>query len=109
LRASPRCRLCRRRADLVIEVLSPSTRQIDRFRKLEEYKTVPSIRSILLVEPSLPTAKLYQRGEEDRWRDADFLGLDAAVEIADLALRFSLRDLYEGLSFDPPKAAPSSA
>jgi hypothetical protein len=63
----------------------------------------------LLVEPSLPTAKLYQRGEEDRWRDVDFLGLDAAVEIADLGLRFFLRDLYEGLSFDLPKAAPAPA
>ena len=38
---------------LVVEVLSPSTRQIDRLRKLEEYKRLSTLTYILLVEPDL--------------------------------------------------------
>jgi Uma2 family endonuclease len=84
---------------LVVEVLSPSTRQIDRFRKLEEYKTVASLRYILLIEPSQPTAKLYQRDGES-WTSIDPIGLDATIEVVDLDLTLPLRDLYEGLSFE---------
>ena len=85
---------------LVIEVLSPSTRQIDRFRKLEEYKSVPTIRHILLVEPSQAATKLYRR-ETEAWTSIDIVGLDAAIEVAELGLSLPLRDLYEGLSFEP--------
>jgi Uma2 family endonuclease len=90
---------------LVIEVLSPSTRQIDRFRKLEEYKSVASIRYILLVEPSVPAVVLYSRGDGDRWASADLIGLDAVVRIADLDLSLPMRELYEGLSFEAPEVA----
>jgi Uma2 family endonuclease len=93
----------------VIEVLSPSTRPIDRFRKLEEYKTVLSIRSILLVEPSIPAAKLYRRSGDDVWGDMDILGLESEIDIPDLALRFPLSNLYEGLTFDTLRAPPGSA
>jgi Uma2 family endonuclease len=85
---------------LVIEVLSPSTRQIDRFRKLEDHKTVPSVRYVLLVEPSTPAAKLYIRADQGVWTSTDFIGLDAVVPMAEPDLHLPLSDLYEGLSFD---------
>ena len=43
---------------LVVEVLSPSTRQTDLVLKLEEYKALPSLAYILLVEPDVPRALL---------------------------------------------------
>lgn len=36
---------------VVFEVLSPSTRDFDRLRKLEEYKSVDTMRHIVIVEP----------------------------------------------------------
>jgi len=91
---------------LVLEVLSPSTRQIDRFRKLEEYKSIASLHYILLVEPSTPAAKLYERDEREGWISSDLIGLDAVVPISRLDVTLPLRDLYEGLAFEPP-APPS--
>ena len=44
---------------LVIEVLSPSTTNIDRFRKLEEYKRHPSLVYIVLVDTGEPTTTLF--------------------------------------------------
>ena len=46
---------------LVVEVLSPSTANIDRFRKLEEYRRFPGLAYILLVETRFPSAVLYRR------------------------------------------------
>ena len=43
------------------EVLSPTTRQFDRFEKVEEYKTVPTLEYIVLVDPDCPQVRLFSR------------------------------------------------
>src|SRR3954454_7536341 len=50
---------------LVLEVLSPSTMNIDRFRKLEEYKSHPDIRVIVLAETRSPRVGLWRRKDDD--------------------------------------------
>jgi Uma2 family endonuclease len=49
---------------LVLEVLSPSTMNIDRFRKLEEYKSHPAIRLVLLVETRGRKVGLWRRDDQ---------------------------------------------
>lgn len=90
---------------LVVEVLSPSTRQIDRFRKLEEYKTVATLRYILLVEPSFAAAKLYERRGPELWTSVDLIGLDSTIILSEPELSLPMRDLYEGLTLEPGSGA----
>ncbi|WP_244593518.1 Uma2 family endonuclease [Methylopila sp. Yamaguchi] len=45
---------------LVVEVLSPSTMNFDRVRKLDEYKSGPSLRYILLVDTEKPQMTLLR-------------------------------------------------
>lgn len=47
---------------LVVEVLSPTTRDFDTFGKLEEYKSVDSLDGILVVEPNAPEAVFWFSG-----------------------------------------------
>jgi Uma2 family endonuclease len=56
-----------------VEVLSPSTRKIDRFTKLSEYRRHPSLRHILLIDPDAVAAKLYSRPDEGAWSDVDLM------------------------------------
>ena len=86
---------------LVVEILSPTTRAFDGNDKLEEYKTVPSLRYILLVDPEQPLVRLYRRETAADWLSDRIFGLDAAVEMPDLALNLRLADLYDGLVFQP--------
>lgn len=86
---------------LVVEILSPTTRTFDRNDKLEEYKTVPSLRYILLVDPEQPLVRLYRRATAAEWVSERIFGLDATVEMPDLALNLRLADLYGGLVFQP--------
>lgn len=85
---------------LVVEVLSPSTRHIDRIRKLEEYKRLPTLTMIMFLEPDLPQVLLLRRSERGEWRDESFRGLDAAVPLAELGASLSLRDIYEGVPLE---------
>lgn len=86
---------------LVVEVLSPSTRDFDMFGKLDEYKSVPALTYLLLVEPNAVDVLLWTRDEDRTWshhRSSDF---DSVIELPALALKLNLADIYEGLTFRP--------
>ena len=83
------------RPTVVIEVLSPSTRKIDRFTKLEEYRRHPSLRHILLIDPDAVAAKLYSRPDEGAWSDVDLIGSDAVIEFSAIEVALPLGALYE--------------
>ena len=82
---------------LVVEVLSASTRFLDLFRKLEDYKSVPSLQHIVIVEPDEPQAVLWSRAHEGTWPHEPFEGLGAVVAPASPSVVLRLADLYESL------------
>ncbi len=84
---------------VVIEVLSASTRDFDLFGKVEEYKTVPTLRHIVIVDPDEARAVHWSRATDDAWSFQPYEGLDAAVTTAAPPLTLRLADLYEGLAF----------
>jgi Uma2 family endonuclease len=84
---------------MVVEVLSPSTHEIDMFGKLDEYKTIESMDHILLVEPNAPQVILWSRSADRSWSHATIEGIDGTVKIASLGIALTLADLYAGLTF----------
>jgi Uma2 family endonuclease len=84
---------------LVVEVLSPSTRAFDRDRKVEEYKSVPSLAHILLIDPDAPEIMLWSRDQAGTWTLAIVEGLEAVVELGALGVSLRLADLYDGPTF----------
>ncbi|MBZ5712612.1 Uma2 family endonuclease [Nannocystis pusilla] len=89
---------------LLVEVLSPSTQAIDRNRKLPDYRQMPSVQEIVLVDSEQMHVELYRRFEGTRWlseilRDpADVLHLDS------VGLDLPLADLYRRVAFPPEEA-----
>ncbi len=83
---------------IVIEVLSPSTMEFDRFRKLEEYKTVKDIMTILLVNTEAPEITVHQR-EGEKWKVETVENLDTIIQLPEIKVELLLRDLYEGVVF----------
>lgn len=83
---------------MVVEVLSPSTRGIDLVRKLEEYKSVPGLAYILLLEPEAPHALLWRRGAEG-WELEERKGLDGAFALPALGIGLAMAELYDRVAF----------
>ena len=86
---------------LLVGVLSPSTPAIDRIRKLEEYKSLPSLAYILLIGLDAPEALLWSRDAAGIWAHIVLVGLEASVDLPALVVSVKLADLYEGLRFQP--------
>ena len=84
---------------LVMEVLSPSTMNFDRVQKLEEYKTVESITTIILVDTQRPQVTIFRR-EAEHWQMDSLISLEAMIALPDIEAQLALTDLYEGVVFE---------
>ena len=83
---------------IVVEVLSPSTMNLDRLRKLEEYKRHPSIKVILLVDTAAPSVTAWRRGNNG-WTLENYDGLGGLIPLPEIAAEITLAEIFEGVSF----------
>jgi Uma2 family endonuclease len=81
---------------LVAEVLSPSTMRNDRLHKLNFYRTVESLSTILIVFSAEVRIEAWQR-EEGEWQVRD-VGAGGAVALPELGGEIKLDEVYAGLS-----------
>jgi Uma2 family endonuclease len=77
---------------LVIEILSPSTRLHDLGRKLVDYKLLPSVAEIWMIDSERRWVQHWRRGA-DGWIGQDFVG-SAGFDSLTLAERVTLDQLY---------------
>jgi len=59
---------------VIIEVLSPSTTTLDQGTKLEEYRRIPSVRTIAFVDPANEMCRAMERQSGNGWLDQMFSG-----------------------------------
>jgi Uma2 family endonuclease len=79
---------------LIVEVLSPSTADHDRGRKVEEYSRLPSVREILLVSSEERRARTWRR-DGRRWIVEDLID-DAELRLDIIPDPISLAAIHEG-------------
>ena len=89
---------------LVVEVLSPSTSSVDRFRKLDEYRRHPALRGILLVETRFSSVLLYRRSGE-AWEPETYEALTDVIDLPEIGVRLALADIYDAVIFEPGRGA----
>lgn len=77
---------------LLFEVLSPSTRDYDRGAKLEHYRTLSSLRHVLLVEAGEVSIEHHWRDEAGEWSSETLCEGDLAL--ADLGGSISLAEIF---------------
>jgi Uma2 family endonuclease len=88
---------------LIVEILSPSTEKIDRKRKLREYRLLPSVQEILLIDGADMFCEVHRR-TGDMWRTDLLGGSDARLRLESIGLDVSLGELYAGIVLDEPSA-----
>ena len=79
---------------LVIEVASKSTSMFDAVSKLEEYKSLASMKYILLVAAEKPNVRFYFRDEQGAWNNQVLIGKDSVVDMPLIGLTMTLGELY---------------
>jgi putative restriction endonuclease len=79
---------------LIIEVLSPSTEYLDRHKKTNVYRAMPSIEEIVLVESEVQAVEVLKRVQNSFWAYAHY-GPGDHVELASVGVTLSVETIYE--------------
>jgi Uma2 family endonuclease len=84
---------------LLCEVLSDSTRTLDRREKFAEYRLIDSFTEYLLLEPDRMEAELHRKGADGRWTCATFNNAEEMLELESLGISLRLGNLYDKVEF----------
>lgn len=88
---------------LVAEVLSPSNTAIDLAERDMDYRSLPGLREILLIEQDRPAVTIARR-VGDLWRTERVEGLDAVLSLETVTAELPLAELYRDV-LQPDEAA----
>lgn len=86
---------------VIVEVLSQSTRGYDREPKFEAYRTIPSFQEYLLVDQTRRHVEHYAKSGEKRWNFCEYDEEDSAITLTTLPFQIALADLYNKVKFEP--------
>src|SRR5262249_34702941 len=82
---------------ILIEVLSPSTEAYDRGAKFAHYRSIPTLRSYVLVDHGDLRVERFDRLDDADWRLHEAVGIDATIELPALSISVPLAEIFENL------------
>jgi Uma2 family endonuclease len=84
---------------VIIEVLSPSTANYDRSRKLRYYRKIPSLQEYLLINTDQILVEVYQRQTANLWVYCDY-GSDEIFHIPSLEFECFVNEIYGNINLE---------
>ena len=84
---------------VIVEVLSESTRDYDRGRKFQHYRTLPALIEYLTVDQDEPHVEHWSRQPENRWLLAEFAGLEQSVRLTSIDCILPLAEIYDKIDW----------
>ena len=84
---------------LIVEILSPSTKNFDLSEKLPEYKLLDSLHQVIYINPKKVNVSTYTRTENpNAWINQDYYSLEDCIVVE--GLNISLSDIYRKVKFE---------
>jgi Uma2 family endonuclease len=79
---------------LLVEVLSPSTRNYDRSSKFAHYRSIVSLQDYVLIDPESVLIEHYHRLKQDEWLLRVYSQLSDVLNLVTLDIHIPLSELY---------------
>ena len=86
-------------ARVIVEVLSPTTRDFDTFGKCAEYKTIPTLERVLFVDPNLAEVTVWSKGSDGAWAKTICEGLDTKIALPEIGVTLPMAEIYDDVAF----------
>jgi Uma2 family endonuclease len=85
---------------VIVEVLSKSTKNYDRGDKFTFYKTLPSFREYILIDQTKIKVEQYSKTENKRWLYNEYDEEDTALVFNSFQLEVPLSGIYKKVNFE---------
>jgi Uma2 family endonuclease len=81
---------------VLIEILSPSTRDYDRGGKFKLYREIPSLKECVLVDTEAILVEVFRINATGHWELEEYKSLAQALHFNSLSIAITLNDIYQG-------------
>jgi len=85
---------------LIVEVISPSTEQIDRREKLRAYQQMPSVIEYIIIEQEKISVEIHRRQNDGNWITYFYSRNDTEFTLESVALTLQLSEVYRRVNFE---------
>ena len=80
---------------IIVEVLSPSTRDFDQTDKLSDYKKLDTVEQVIFIDPNKIYTQTFIKKGVNQWLNLDFHSLDDVLPIVGKSETILLKDVYK--------------
>jgi len=81
---------------VIIEVLSPSTKNYDRGDKFKLYRDIPTLKEYILVDPETISIESFYINAHGQWELKEYKNIDETLSIKSIKISLKLETVYEG-------------
>ncbi|WP_427161249.1 Uma2 family endonuclease [Aliinostoc sp. HNIBRCY26] len=86
---------------VIVEVLSESTRGYDHEDKFQAYRTISTFQEYLLVDQTQIYVEQFSKIGKKQWNLREYDAEDEKISLATIPFEISLQDLYNKVKFEP--------
>jgi Uma2 family endonuclease len=80
---------------VIVEVLSPSTRDYDHGLKFQLYRDIPSLKEYVLIDSESISVELFFINEHHHWELIEYKTLEESLILDSLQVKLDLKEIYE--------------
>ena len=94
---------------IIVEVLSKSTKGYDREDKFQAYRTISTFQEYLLIDQTRVHVDQFSKTGKKQWALREYDEEDEAIALVTVPFEISLQDLYNKVKFEPVESEGESA
>ena len=82
---------------VIIEILSPSTRNYDKGEKFTLYREIDYLQEYILIDSERIMVEKFIRNSDNSWQLTEYRTIEQSFSIATVSIEIQLLDIYEGV------------
>ena len=84
---------------VIIEVLSPSTKNYDRGEKFKLYRDIATLKEYILIDSESVNIEVFYINKEGNWELKEYKNISEILSLQAVQTSLELKEIYEGLNF----------
>ncbi|MBX3257076.1 MAG: Uma2 family endonuclease [Chitinophagaceae bacterium] len=85
---------------VIIEILSPSTKNYDRGEKFKLYRDIPTLKEYILVDSESLHIEIFRLNESNHWELEEYSPAEEALYIRTINENIPIADMYKGVRLE---------
>ena len=90
---------------VLIEILSPSTKEYDRGGKFKLYRDIPTLKEYILIDSGAINIEAFRLNKENHWELQELKTIDEVLTFESLEIKIPIKEIYYRIRFSQTESS----